>query len=57
MAKEYMVIKDLWIEKLIPEMNQLSKQGWSVCYMLQEHANTKVIMEREASNILEREIN
>jgi hypothetical protein len=47
MAKEYRVISDKWIEPLIPELNKASEEGWAVTYMLQEHAVTKIILERE----------
>jgi hypothetical protein len=47
MAKEYKVISDLWIEKLLPDLNKASKEGWTVTYMLQEHAVTKIILEKE----------
>lgn len=47
MAKEYKVITAPHVEKLIDELNKASQEGWSVTYMLQEHAITKIILEKE----------
>ena len=47
MAKEYTIRSAMHIEDLMDELNELACEGWTLNYAIQEHAYTKIILERE----------
>lgn len=48
MAKyEFKLLADDHIEDLLPELNSLGQDGWYIIATIQEHAFTKLILQKE----------
>jgi len=44
---EYKLLADKWVDLLIPELTKSGLDGWRIVAYFQEHANTKILLERE----------
>lgn len=47
MAKDYKLLEAKWVNHLIDELKTHGSDGWSVVAYFQEHAVTKILLEKE----------
>jgi hypothetical protein len=44
---DYIVLKGKWVEELTEDLKKYSKQGYRIAAYFQEHALTKILLEKE----------
>lgn len=45
--KDYKVVTAKWVDELVETLKNESKDGWSVVAYFQEHAVTKILLEKD----------
>lgn len=47
MYVEYQLITGKWVDDLLPALQKAGQDGWRVAAYFQEHAVTKILLEKE----------
>lgn len=47
MAKDYKVVTAKWVDELLEDLKKHSKDGYSIVAYFQEHAVTKILLEKD----------
>jgi len=46
-GKDYIVLTGRWVDELVEQLKERSKDGYSIVAYFQEHATTKILLEKD----------